>query len=318
MNSMQLGSPEQALHKLIFIGGLHASGTSLIHRLICMHPSVSGFSDTGVPEDEGQHLQDLYPRASAHGGPGRFVFDDSSHLTDANRDFVEKCSRGLWNCWAPYWDLSKPVLVEKSPPNIIRSRFLETVFPSARFIFVIWHPIPVSIATQKWTKQPLEELLQHWVLAHKLFLDDLKHITSWAWFRYEDLTADPHRILAEIFRFAGLAPISPKRFLVSNGDTILRKRLISFETQLRKLSRRVGASSVRPREFIVDSNAKYLSATNSNEFKDTMGLEVLEAFGYKLDSPYYTLAPGMGSIITNITRAATGSSQGLTVSQLQC
>ena len=31
-------------HAHVFIGGLHASGTTLVHRLLCMHPSVSGFS----------------------------------------------------------------------------------------------------------------------------------------------------------------------------------------------------------------------------------------------------------------------------------
>ena len=58
--------------RLLFVGGLHRSGTSLVHRCLTRHPEVTGFSDTGVPEDEGQHLQTLYAPAYAHGGPGRF------------------------------------------------------------------------------------------------------------------------------------------------------------------------------------------------------------------------------------------------------
>ena len=46
---------------LVFVGGLHRSGTSLVHRCLALHPAVSGFSGTGVPEDEGQHLQTVYP-----------------------------------------------------------------------------------------------------------------------------------------------------------------------------------------------------------------------------------------------------------------
>jgi len=43
--------------RIVFVAGLHRSGTSLVHRCLAAHPDVSGFADTGVPEDEGQHLQ---------------------------------------------------------------------------------------------------------------------------------------------------------------------------------------------------------------------------------------------------------------------
>ena len=51
-------------HTYVFVGGLHRSGTSLLARSLEAHPSVSGFRDTGVPEDEGQHLQSVYPAGS--------------------------------------------------------------------------------------------------------------------------------------------------------------------------------------------------------------------------------------------------------------
>ena len=57
--------------QLVFVGGLHRSGTSLVHRCLAGHPRVSGFRDTGVWEDEGQHLQTVYRPAAAHGGPGQ-------------------------------------------------------------------------------------------------------------------------------------------------------------------------------------------------------------------------------------------------------
>jgi N-acetyl-gamma-glutamylphosphate reductase len=58
-------------HKLVFLAGLHRSGTTLLARLLAAHPEVSGFAVTAVPADEGQHLQDVYPSASVYGGPGR-------------------------------------------------------------------------------------------------------------------------------------------------------------------------------------------------------------------------------------------------------
>ena len=60
-------------HLLVFVGGLHRSGTTPLARALSAHPDISGFSNTGVPEDEGQHLQDVYPPAYVLGGPGRFA-----------------------------------------------------------------------------------------------------------------------------------------------------------------------------------------------------------------------------------------------------
>lgn len=67
---------------LIFIGGLHRSGTSLLHEILRRHPAVSGFANTGVPKDEGQHLQTVYPPASAFGGPGLFGFNRASFMNE--------------------------------------------------------------------------------------------------------------------------------------------------------------------------------------------------------------------------------------------
>ena len=39
--------------------------------------------------------------------------------------------------------MSEPVLVEKSPPNLVRTRFLQALFPDARQIVVTRHPIAV-------------------------------------------------------------------------------------------------------------------------------------------------------------------------------
>jgi hypothetical protein len=257
-------APSSDIHTHLFIGGLHRSGTSLVHRLMSAHPSVSGFSDTGVPEDEGQHLQNLYSSAKAHGGPGRFAFDETAHLTESNHALVETCKTRLWPLWAPHWDLSKPVLIEKSPPNLIRARFLQAVFPNSKFIFVIRHPLAVSAATQKWSKQPITELIQHWVRAHQILMNDLPQIKSWAWVRYEDLSADATIILRDLFKFTDLQPISPT-------------------------------------SFIKDSNGAYFSAiAEPIDIGIIKDLEAIEKFGYKLDSPYYEMAPGVGRVISNM------------------
>jgi hypothetical protein len=186
---------------------------------------VSAFQGTGVWQDEGQHLQDVFRPAADHGGPGRFAFDHSAHLTEASPLVSDESRRRLWSAWSRHWDLSAPVLLEKSPPNLIRMRFFEAMFPGrARFVVVTRHPVAVAFATRRWTQRfdwippriarrvPLLEaglgsLLHHWVVAHERFLADAALVRSVCLVRYEDLVAEPATELGRIFRFVGLSPI---------------------------------------------------------------------------------------------------------------
>lgn len=212
-------------HRILFIGGLHRSGTTPVARWIAQHPDVSAFEGTHAAEDEGQHLQDVYPTASQHGGPGRFALDDDAHLTESSSLVSDAARERIWQAWSPYWDLERPVLLEKSPPNLIRTRFLQALFPrESHFLVVIRHPIAVAYATRRWTRRsapipwaasrrltslqaPIGQLLEHWIVAHERFIDDASSLQKVRLVRYEDVVAETAPELAAIFRFVGLEPL---------------------------------------------------------------------------------------------------------------
>ena len=64
--------------KIIFICGLHRSGTSLLYKILKNQSQISGLEETKVVEDEGQHIQTVYPTALTYGGPGKFGFHEES------------------------------------------------------------------------------------------------------------------------------------------------------------------------------------------------------------------------------------------------
>jgi hypothetical protein len=197
-------------HAHVFVAGLHRSGTSILTQGIADHPDVSSFSGTGFPEDEGQFLQSVFPIAKVYGGPGRFGFDQRSHLTERSPLATEESRKRLYSDWSEHWDLSKRVLIEKSPPNLLKLRFLQEMFPAATFVVVMRHPIAVTLATQKWSHTSAHSLIRHWLACHETFLEDAPLIRRLILIRYETLVTDSDAI-PRLQRAIGLSPV-PSEF----------------------------------------------------------------------------------------------------------
>ncbi len=198
----------QAAGRLVFVAGLHRSGTSLVHRCLAAHPDVSGFADTGVPEDEGQHLQTVYPPAHRYGGAGLFGFAPDAHLTEDSPLVTAENRERLLREWGRYWRPEAAVKVEKSPPNLVRARFLQALFPEATFVAVLRHPVAVAGATRKGRRRRLtyETLVRHWVTCHAILAADAPRLRRLHVVRYERFVADPDAELARIFAAIGLPP----------------------------------------------------------------------------------------------------------------
>ncbi len=201
-----VGPVVPAGHTLLFVGGLHRSGTTPLTRYLSSHPAMSAFSGTGVPEDEGQHLQDVYRTASAHGGPGRFAFARRAHLTESEALVNDRNRARLLGSWIPHWDSEKPIWVEKSPPNIIRTRFLNALFPHSAFVMVVRHPVEVALATRKWSRQRLDVLIEHWLVAHRILLEDAERLEQIVVVSYERLVEDAAGALAPLYAQLGVDP----------------------------------------------------------------------------------------------------------------
>jgi Sulfotransferase family len=199
-------------YKYVFVCGLHRSGTSLLGRNVGRLQDCTPFKNTpfyigtSIPIDEGEHLQDIYPLDLELGGPGRFGFDSRSHRTENSELLTPDNVARLRARWHRYWDKSKTICVEKTPGNILMTRFLQTAFPNSYFIVIRRHPIAVSMSTQRmWSVKitSLHRLFRHWLHCYELFEQDKRHLKHVYELTYEDYIGDPAKYHQEIAAFIG-------------------------------------------------------------------------------------------------------------------
>lgn len=192
--------------RLIFVGGMHRSGTTVLARMLETARSASGLDSSPAMMGEGQHLQLVYPTDIEYGGATRWAWNPRSHLTE--RDLPEGAADDLWAAWEPWWRPDAELLIEKSPPNITKMRYLQAAFPDARFVLITRHPIAHAYALHRWNPTVAGKLgvgftrqVEHWVHAHEVFAQDAPYVRKLHVLRYEHLMTDPAGELARVAEF---------------------------------------------------------------------------------------------------------------------
>ena len=158
-------------------------------------------------------MQNVYPTAHELGGPGRFGFDTRAHRTESSTLLTPENVSKLRAIWHTYWDNAKRIYVEKTPGNLLATRFLQAAFPNSYFVLIRRHPVPVAMACQKWkfNVTSLDNLFRHWLHCHALFEGDRKYLKRVYELRYEDYVEHQDKYHKEIAAFIGTqVPEPPK------------------------------------------------------------------------------------------------------------
>ncbi len=135
------------------------------------------------------------------------------HMTEKSALNTPENAHTIFSQWSRYWNLEKPYLLEKSPPNLLKTRFLQALFPNSYFVVIVRHPAITSLATRKWSKKPLRFLLRHWVWCHYIYRKDRSEIRNLIQIKYEDFVKAPSEQLESIYNFIGL----PSEDIAVNG-----------------------------------------------------------------------------------------------------
>ena len=202
--------------KWTFILGCNNSGTSLLHHLLRLHPQIDHIStegqshllttagiDTVTKKNHNRVFTEVLeymnpPRAYDRRNPSVDKIIDPSFLR--NRWLKSRKESG------------GTYLMIKSPPDMVRSLWLQQHFDSPHFIGIVRNGYS-TVASIMRSGKSAERAAIHWNLANKIMMRDSEKLKHFHLIKYEDLAENPEKILHELEEFLGL-----EHFNYSLGD----------------------------------------------------------------------------------------------------
>jgi len=170
-------------HKFLFILSLPFSGSTLLVKLIGTSHNASIFNS---PSHEGQML------------------DEVKHIMrekpwDPNIKFP-------WNfikeVFMKNWDLSKQILVEKSPPNIICTDDIVKAFDNIFFIITIRNPYAwCASMKRRFPDMENADIVNSWLQKASYQIQNIKNLKNALFFKYEELCDRPSHVKDKIEQF---------------------------------------------------------------------------------------------------------------------
>jgi len=160
-------------------------------------------------------LLDTSAHVSALPGEGQFVEDVTAEMRAAPWDETKPLNWGrIREAWEPYWDNSKPLHLEKSPPNMIRAAAIEEAFDPAHFIVMMREPYahieglarrghvpPMGLPKSAPRLERIARAAELWLefaATQRKTISERRHVT---WFTYEGLTQEAPRIATQLKSF---------------------------------------------------------------------------------------------------------------------
>ncbi|MCY4087367.1 MAG: sulfotransferase [Actinomycetia bacterium] len=183
-------------HFWLFVLGLNNSGTSILAHVLETHPLIRS-----LPA-EGQALTRALPTGAELGVRRNWTARlDDFHWTGESAP--EAARRARYD-WAFYLDRRPGIVLEKSPPNSVRSRWLQAFFAPSRFLAIVRHPYAVCEGMRRRGGFALEDAARHWARGNGTMLADARELDRFRLVTYEEFCAEPHRVLAGVEAFLEL------------------------------------------------------------------------------------------------------------------
>lgn len=171
-------------HRFLFILCPPYAGSTLMREIICSSPQVSPTNIFGV--GEGQFLPEITQMV------------DRRRRWDENLDYPWPSIKRVW---LKYWDTSKPVLMDKSPPNLIRAESIQAYFKPAWFIVMTRNPYAHCEGMMRRDRITTEAAARFIVKCLRHQKQNAELLERNCVIRYEDLVFDPQAVKRKLGQF---------------------------------------------------------------------------------------------------------------------
>jgi hypothetical protein len=169
----------------LFILSPPFSGSTLLNELLSTSATVSSNNTLGTRE--GQQLPKV------------------RKIMWEKEDQFDPAEKYDWNfikaAWLKYWDRTKPILLEKSPPNLVRARQISDHFQPAYFICMVRDPYALcesQISRNSMAPSVAAELVVKWLFAQRQNIATLNNLL---FFTYEELTINTLAVSKKLSAF---------------------------------------------------------------------------------------------------------------------
>lgn len=174
-----------ALH--LFILCSHSSGSTALWKLLQTSPHVSA-----LPV-EGQHIEAVQPLI-------RQAPWNEQHPLPWPEIRAE---------WQKFWDPAKPILLEKSPPHLVRALAIEENFENAHFVVMVRDPYAFCEGTKRRGRAgigyrpgaPYADIANGWARESRLQMKNIHQLARVTWLTYEKLSDDPAGAAHQLLQF---------------------------------------------------------------------------------------------------------------------
>lgn len=193
-------TPEVDPLQWVFLVGCYNSGTTLLAELLSRHPEISSLPT------EGHFLTNEFIKDYEIGIPRMWAEREEVFRLTENDDGPD--AERIKREWRMRLDLSKPVFLEKSPPNTPRVRWLQKHFKPARFIAIVRNGYAVTEGIHRkadpkdrpesWS---IDMCARQWRRSYELLHEDEQYLEHLLWVKYEDLARDTENELNRICDF---------------------------------------------------------------------------------------------------------------------
>ncbi|MDG2271288.1 MAG: sulfotransferase [Halioglobus sp.] len=171
--------------------------------------------------------------------------------------------------WESYWNKDKPVLLEKSPPNIIRTRDILANFEPVKFLIMVRNPYAHSEGLMRRNNMSVERAANFSMMCLRTQLNNACELDNALVLTYESLVLNPVKVRQKI-----------ADFIPSLND-------MNFEASFKLDS--VEGTLTRPITDLNTQKIASLSADTIAAMNDVFSQhqKTVEAWGYELLTPAF-------------------------------